>query len=165
MDSASHCSTHQASTGPHISVAVSCGLGLGNTRRAAAVHGAGKSASTAGMCMAARKRVLNACICAMHGSLRIVDGCGLRHIANARDICGLDLADERLGSWPRIFQKLGALALDLLGSLRAHGARMVGDIGEVPHQAGIEERAQRIVHGLQLEIDEFLVERGERRAR
>ena len=36
---------------------------------------------------------------------------------------------------------------------------MVGDIGKVPHQAGIEERAQSIMHGLQLEIDEFLVER------
>jgi hypothetical protein len=46
MDSASSCSAHQASTGPHISVAVNCGLGLGSTRRAAAVHGAGKSAST-----------------------------------------------------------------------------------------------------------------------
>ncbi len=37
---------------------------------------------------------------------------------------------------------------------------MLGEIGEMPHECRIEELAQRIVHGPQLEIDELVVEIG-----
>ncbi len=52
--------THQPNTGPHSAVAVSCGLGLGNTWRAVAGHGAGKNASTAGRCITERRQSRNA---------------------------------------------------------------------------------------------------------
>ena len=54
-----------------------------------------------------------------------------------------------------------------MGSLRTQRARHthwvgspVGDIGEVPHQSGIEERAQSFMHGLQLEIDKLVFKIG-----
>ena len=60
MEVESSSRAHQARTGPHIAVAVSCGLVLGKTRRAAAVQGTGKSNSMEGMRMVARRHWLNA---------------------------------------------------------------------------------------------------------
>ena len=54
IDSARVSRAHHAMTGAHIAVAVICGLGLGRTRRAAAVHGAEKRVSTTGIRIARR---------------------------------------------------------------------------------------------------------------
>ena len=61
MDRASNWSEHQAITGPHMEVPVSCGLEHGSMRRAAEVHGDEKSDSRAGTRIAERRHLLKDC--------------------------------------------------------------------------------------------------------
>ncbi len=82
-----------------------------------------------------------------------------------RGVGSLGRAEKCLAAFPCVFQELIPLPLGLFGAFGCNGTRMLGEIGKLPHQAGIEELTKRIVDGLKFQIDELIVEVRERRAR
>ena len=73
-------------------------------------------------------------------------------------VCGL--SQKFLALRPCLLEKLGTLPIDFFRSHSANGPRMLGNVGEMPHHAGIEKLPQRIVHGPKLQIDELIVKVG-----
>ena len=79
-------------------------------------------------------------------------------IAGARQISLLRLAQEDLATRPGNLGMLGALGFYFLVDADIQGTRMFGQVGKLTHQPGIQQRAQRVMHRLQLQIHQCIVQ-------
>ena len=143
--------------GAHIAVAVICGLGLGNTRRAAAVHGSGEMDSTTGMRMAAATRSRKA----GPSSPGIV--ISRRPPVRAR-CADCAMPQECLATRPGNVEEFASFAILFAidgrtdRAVSCGGPRMFGEVAQQPDHVLIEQRAKRIVHRLQFHLDERVFE-------
>ena len=111
--------------------------------------------------MAARSSSLNLGICDSDQLRSLTAARGLILRPEPRRVCRCASPQKRLAARAMPASEIRFAAVRTLLPRSAPTARgLLGDIGEMPHQAGIQELPQRIVNGLQLQIHQLVVEVG-----